>query len=117
MDLSSTQVQVSGQQSYLFSVSVPIEPAWLCLFGACENLCFSLPTSLVIFYTGEALCTTALNLTEIMLALLCSMFVCICMHVCLFFQTVSLCSPGCLGSVWTKLATHSQIHLPLPPEC
>lgn len=49
MDLSPTQVVVSGRQSYLLSVPFPSEPASLCLGGACENMCFPLPKALVIF--------------------------------------------------------------------
>lgn len=49
MDLSSTQVEVSGRQSYLLSVPFPSELASLCRGGACENVCFPLPKALVIF--------------------------------------------------------------------
>lgn len=68
MDLSSAQVQVSGAQSVLtFSqYHFQLQPVFTLPVWCLGKLVLSLPKRLLNLSVGEALCSTALNPTELM---------------------------------------------------
>ena len=56
------------------------------------------------------------TVNKLILLLLLGLVVIICLVGLVFQDKVSLHSPGCPETLWTRLASNSEIPLPLPPE-